>query len=382
MQHISMNLHRLFQRRSRDFGYPVVLTAFFILAALPAQAEVTSPFPSFSFAQGKAEQTGVKFECGDEPAPVRDLSFESIYEDGDDTHSKLDAEKLRQYKDTSSDLYGFESKVVKMANLYVVEREKNTKAAPKIAACVQNWLDKWAKHDALLGDVNRSGILVRKWSLASLASAYAEIKNEPHLKPERKERIERWLSKVATTVMQDFSTNEDKNSRLNNHLYWAAWAVGVTGYAVDDRQMFSWAMDKARVGLNQVQADGSLPLEMARGKRALLYHVFALSPLVMLAELGRQNDVDLYSVNDGAIHRLVTLSMKGIQNQSYFESKTGEDQDMSFKNSNGLAWLVPYHRRFGNRAADDVLSKMSGSMTNRRLGGDLRILYKDEGARP
>jgi poly(beta-D-mannuronate) lyase len=40
-------------------------------------------------------------------------------------------------------------------------------------------------------------------------------------------------------------------------------------------------------GVLQIRPDGTLPQEMARGSRAPRYHLYALAPLVLLAEFGK-----------------------------------------------------------------------------------------------
>jgi len=45
-------------------------------------------------------------------------------------------------------------------------------------------------------------------------------------------------------------------------------------------------------GIDEIAADGTLPLEMGRGQRALHYHLFALAPLVTMAELAAANGED------------------------------------------------------------------------------------------
>ena len=57
--------------------------------------------------------------------------------------------------------------------------------------------------------------------------------------------------------------------------------------------------------------DGSLTAEMNRGEMALHYNLYALAPLIMLAELGLANGIDLYAYDDGAIHRPVKFCLAG-----------------------------------------------------------------------
>jgi poly(beta-D-mannuronate) lyase len=47
--------------------------------------------------------------------------------------------------------------------------------------------------------------------------------------------------------------------------------------------------------VGEIQASGVLMREMARAGMALHYHLYALAPLIMIAELGEANGMDLYA---------------------------------------------------------------------------------------
>lgn len=374
MQDIRNSLAQVIAKKRNKFIYMSIFANFFLLYPQMAHADIASPFPALEQAPIMAKPS---FSCPKPPDAITDLQFESMYDDADPTRSTVDEFRLAAYKTDSKPLYSFENKLVKMTNQYREGQGQN----PAIAACAQKWLYEWAKGDALLGDANRSGILIRKWSLASIASAYVQIKHAPWKHPNHKQKIENWLGQVANTVVRDFSNNPQSNSRQNNHLYWAAWSVALTSYAVQDQSLFIWAMDKAKHGVKQIDIDGTLPQEMARASRALLYHVFATSPLVMLAEMGKRNGIDLYSINDGALHKLVNRSLRGLDDPRFFEERTGKTQDYtSIRSDAGLAWLAPYNFRYSNQLAAAWNAKMSSPLFNRRLGGDMTLLFEEPAA--
>ncbi len=134
--------------------------------------------------------------------------------------------------------------------------------------------------------------------------------------------IELWLKEYADVVQKDYSTKLHLGSRQNNHLYWAAWALGITGAAIDDVSLLDWSIAKATHGIYQIKEDGTLPFEMARGKRALSYHVFAAHPLVMVANLAAANNKqDLYKINNGALDKLIFTLLKGLENPEFLKIK-------------------------------------------------------------
>src|SRR6516164_10089734 len=90
--------------------------------------------------------------------------------------------------------------------------------------------------------------------------------------------------------------------------------------------MFDWAVDRAKFGISQIQPDGTLPLELARGQRAFLYHLFAAMPLFMLAEAAYKNGENLFTENDHGLQRFGALDIKGVINPDVFKLLTGKDQ--------------------------------------------------------
>ena len=62
-----------------------------------------------------------------------------------------------------------------------------------------------------------------------------------------------------------------------------ALKLAAIGEAANNRSDFDWAMATYDNGVDQIQPDGTLPLEMARGSRALHYHLYALAPAVGVA---------------------------------------------------------------------------------------------------
>jgi poly(beta-D-mannuronate) lyase len=97
--------------------------------------------------------------------------------------------------------------------------------------------------------------------------------------------------------------------------------------------------------MSRVQPDGTLPLEMARGQRALHYHLFALAPLTSMAEFGFVNGLDLYQTGNGALGRLVHVAAAGLVNNSLFATQAKTAQDTPEKNglkSEDVIWLLPW----------------------------------------
>lgn len=354
----------------------LTLTAISILQASPVNAAQLKP-PFFTpinppSSKGKMES------CPLSPLPPPDINiFKSIYEENDSTASTIDPKAKAAYSKAVAPLQHFENEINRRANSYVRTGGKDYSSA----ACALQWMTDWANAAAMTGTAKGQGQAVRKWALASFSSAYLQFGADRRLDSKQKVAVKKWLYRLAKQVMTDYSTNPDTSSRRNNHVYWAAWAVGITSVVIQHDDFFEWAMDKAKVGLIQIESDGTLPLEVRRAKRAQLYHLFATIPLVMLAELGRANGVDLYGYNDGALHRLVKLDVMQIYHPDYIEHRAGVKQDLPEENMELLlSWLEAYNRRFEFSNPDlrqDVakLRKTYSPFFNRRIGGSATLLY-------
>ena len=134
----------------------------------------------------------------------------------------------------------------------------------------------------------------------------------------------RRLARLAR-IVQPISAKEKE---FNNHAYWTGLGVAAAGIAANDRSLFDWGIGKFDLGADAVTADGTLPLEMKRGQRAIHSHFFALTPLVYLAELGEANGLEPYARNGGAIKRLVERSVAGSRDPRWFALRAGATQDI------------------------------------------------------
>lgn len=107
---------------------------------------------------------------------------------------------------------------------------------------------------------------------------------------------------------------------------------------------------------------------MKRGTRALHYH-YALALLILLAEFGEANGIDLYALDNGALRRLVNTSVQGLINPSLFEKATGVKQEVStHPTGDQIGWAPPYLRRFPDPALKSFVGNASG-LSVHYLGG-------------
>ncbi|MCB1783648.1 MAG: alginate lyase family protein [Alphaproteobacteria bacterium] len=330
-----------------------------------ARASVQSPYTS-------------KYKCKPIPAPQEDLFFESMYDKKSKNSSIVSPEALKAYQEKTTSIRDLEKGLASISDRYLYSNPPR----PEIAACGISWMIFWANHDGFLGQANSMGEFVRKWALASISLSYIQIKDDESLSKKDKEKVRKWIHNMAVHVINDFSDHRERASRQNNHLYWAAWGVMSAAVALDDRDMYKWALDQARFGIFQIQPDGNLPLEIERGPKAYNYHHYAAIPLFLMAETASRNGDDIFGENDNALARLARLILDNMEDQTYFVEKTGKKQNLERTiSSSNLAWLEIYYKHSNDPEALRWLEEYR-PIKHSRAGGNVTLLYAHIDVRP
>jgi poly(beta-D-mannuronate) lyase len=273
-----------------------------------------------------------------------DLVTDGFYRLDDPTHSIIDPVRQEAYRKSSDPVKAIGMQIVKAADDY---RTTGSRAA---AACAMAQILTLAKENSLAGKMSSSqAYYVQGWVVGAVAVAYLKIRDTGIAAPDQVRTIAKWMQSVGdqTIAYYDGHKRAGHGDSQNNHLYWAGVELAAIGVAADDRKDFDWAVAAYDNGVDQIRADGTLPLEMARGGRALHYHLYALAPLVLIAEFGEANHIDLYAHANGAIHRLVKVSVAGLHDPTPFEKATGIHQEVpKVPSGDQIGWAPPYLQRF------------------------------------
>jgi poly(beta-D-mannuronate) lyase len=288
--------------------------------------------------------TEAGYTCPEPPPFSKSLKVEGYYSDAH--HSIVDPKKLLAERKATEAPTHLGDWTTKAADAY---RNDGSHAA---AACVYALLDAAALAHAWSDTMPTSqGSYEQKWLLGAVSVAYLKVRNSRVGTPDQDKHIRRWLGTVASRAIDyvERKENNPESDAWNNHRYWAGFAVCVAGIAIGDRGDYEWGISSYKAGVDQIQLNGVLPLEMARAGRALHYHVYALAPLIMIAEMAEANGLDLYHLRNDAIHRLVRLCIAGLQNPDIFSKATGVTQeDAEVTSGIYIGWAVPYVKRFPN----------------------------------
>ena len=300
-----------------------------------------------------------RYSCPAVATLPHDVEATDYYSDAQ--HSIKDEKRYAAYTAVKEEYTGLTDAAERAADHF--QDTGNTGAA----ACVMKILLQQAQADALTGSMSSNQAnYVQNWTLGSLAITYLKVRQAgPGVlgaTPAQTAALQAWIKKVGGQVETYFAARREKgtNDGRNNHLYWAGFAAMSAGIAANDRSLYAWGVSTYKDGVDEIAPDGTLPLEMARAQRALHYHLFALAPLVTMAELGTVNGEDLYSYNHSRLRLLISRSIGGLADNHYFSTKAGALQDTPEKGkikSADVIWLTPYLRRFPDAGLNALLSR-------------------------
>ena len=284
------------------------------------------------------------WKCPERPVFAKTLDAESYYVDAH--HSIIDPVKKAAYEQVDAGPVHLGQGVGLAADAYL---KSGSRAA---AACVYSLLDAAAKADAWAGTMpHNQGVYDQNSMLSGTAIPYLKVRDSGVGTPEQDAEIQKWFRGVAAQVRSYFDEKHfhANSDAWNNHIYWAGLAVAAQGIACNDKGAFKWGMTAYSLGMDSIEPDGSLPAEMNRAGMALHYQLYAVAPLVVLAELGEANGIDMYGQKKGAIHRLVNFDVAAMADPSIIAKRTGVEQNFPANLSGAeIGWAVPYVKRFPN----------------------------------
>ncbi len=302
--------------------------------------------------------------CPVPPEPQKNLDIPRFY--GDAKGSIIEPKQKALHDAAVEPLAAFLREVT--ADADKAHRRSKPVEKQEAAGCALGWIATWAAGDAWLGRMAQAQAeYQRKWDLAGVALAYLKVK--PFATPDQRRLIEPWLMRFADASRAFF---DDPKHKRNNHWYWLGLAIGATALATDSDKHWQIARGIMTNAARDIAADGTLPMEIERGGRAIHYHAFAVMPLVVLAELGRARGEDWYALNDGALHRLVDVTIAGFADPTIFDRLAGVPQQRPVDKSAGAGWLQLYTVHHAARLEAKTLPVMRAG--HRWIGGDVLVL--------
>lgn len=341
--------------RGPALRYIVTVLAICALHAFSASAsQLRSPWDA-----QHVTLTVAAYEC---PAIVHlspNLTLEGYYTDRQS--SIVDPKRWKAYSEASGPYRKFAKDIVDAADDY---RRTGSRAA---ANCALTLMTAAARDGVFAGTMSsRQAYYVQGWLTGAIAIAYLKVRDSGLATNRDKNLLFPWFERVVAQTERFYGESGAKN----NHLYWAGVEIAAAGIAADDKKLFNWGVAAYRTGIEQIDPDGTMPLEMRRGRRALHYHFYALAPLVYLAAFGKANGLDLYSENHNSLSRLVRFCIASEKDDSLIARVAGTPQEKrnGSPSADLVSWAVIWEAQFHDRKVAAYLAA-AVSLTSLYLGG-------------
>lgn len=321
---------RLFQKIScgfpqfyRDFDrIMTALTSPYRLVACAAALIVLLSLPQPTFADANQTMKG-ETPCFLVPPPPVRVATRSKYFGDDIAKSSIDPAAERRRRDAVRGL---------QTSLKALEKRAYSGKGPE-AACALKVLSGWAAAKSLTDMGTQDALLSRDRWIAEIALALIAASRQVPPSNDQSAAFQAWLDPIGQDIVTTYERRVGPKSRINNHRAWAGLATAAIGIAVHDRDLIDWARKSYDVTACQIDADGHLPEEMARGSRALHYHLYALRPFATTAMLFRANGIALNSHCPSAANRLARATCAGLKDPGIYERLTGKAQIYSTSES-------------------------------------------------
>jgi len=281
---------------------------------LVATAALATLFTVLSASHARAQS------CPPPIQPITDLTLDRFYKDA--AGSRTDASVLARNREKTASLKRLLQNTADLADRLV------TRSVPPAAgSCDRKRLENllaWARSGALTGPMStRQGEHHRKWAFTGLSLAY--LKMRPALSTSESQRLERWLKQLAADSAALF---DQPGIKRNNHYYWLGTGTAALALATGTSALWQRAEGIYDTAIGHIDADGALPMEMARGKRALHYHGFALTALVPLHRMMAIHDPARARSSAPALQRLIDLTSNASRSPGPFERLSGHRQEV------------------------------------------------------
>ncbi|HSF62979.1 MAG TPA: alginate lyase family protein, partial [Paracoccaceae bacterium] len=248
------------------------------------------------------------------------------------------------------------------------------------AGCMIDLLGDWAQSGALLdfrySETERQGWYQIESSLFAAAMAYSVVRDTVPGRAADKARIEDWLVRAARIHLA--IPGGTTGTCCNNHFYRRALYAAMIGVLAGQDDLFRVGVSAIYSALSDAEPDGALPLEMARGSRAVHYQNYAVMYLVLIAEVvARQgHDAHAITVDGKRLDLLVDFALSAIEDPTRVDRHTGGvAQDLrQLRDPQYYAWMEPWVARTGDARAERLMAPHR-PLYNRSLGGFATLYF-------
>lgn len=290
----------------------------------PAQVHAVA-YRAHGPAAPKPAETAMSDSCTAIAPPPSRLATVSKYDQAISSKSVVDRYAANTRKEALAQTTRSIAQLVAQAGL-------NGRSVSDTSPCAAGSLLTWAESGALTDMASSDANLSRDRFVVDIVNALTALKIANH-DLSKQAAVRKWLVRIGEQTMHFYDWQAGPNSRRNNHRYWAGLSVGAIGYFLQDPRMVGWAKRSFETGVCQIDAEGYLPLEMARGAKALDYHLYAYRALASFEDLARTNGDMLEGDCTPRLKVLEARIRDGLLEAASFEIRSGYTQDMPARQS-------------------------------------------------
>ena len=232
----------------------------------------------------------------------------------------------------------------------------------------------WAKADAAkrTGPSDHEGrhwndtLTVNLYIASPMLAAYSFVKQVIDVPSEEDQIIKKWFMKIVKKnkhLMYDQIYKKNTQAigvpkRAHNHALSSAISHMELGVLLNDEKLFRKAFKNFEAAIKYQRKDGSLPIEVRRGGRAMFYQGRAMNALAVIAIIAENQGYNIwdYEYKGKNYHNLVRFFIDFTENneivfkyakemKSPGPAKDYKTQDLNRSSSN-WGWLYAYVTRF------------------------------------
>ena len=263
-----------------------------------------------------------------------------------------------------------------------------------IEACehVKNTILNWAKANAAkrTGPSDHEGrhwndtLTVNLYVASPMLAAYSFAKQIISIPQEEDRIIKNWFKKIVKKNQHllygktyDYGGASGTPKRAHNHALSSAVAHMQLGILIDNDKEFKKAFRNYESAIRHQRKDGSLPIEVRRGGRAMFYQGRAMNALAVIAIIAEHQGYNIWELDFKGknYHNLVKFFIDftennelvfkyAKENRSPGPAKNYKVQDLKSNSGSNWGWLYAYASRFPDHENIQRLKQWSENKNN------------------
>ena len=263
-----------------------------------------------------------------------------------------------------------------------------------IEACehVKNTILNWAKANAAkrTGPSDHEGrhwndtLTVNLYVASPMLAAYSFAKQTISIPQEEDRIIKNWFKKIVKKNQHllygktyDYGGASGTPKRAHNHALSSAVAHMQLGILIDNDKEFKKAFRNYESAIKHQRKDGSLPIEVRRGGRAMFYQGRAMNALAVIAIIAEHQGYNIWELDFKGknYHNLVKFFIDftennelvfkyAKENRSPGPAKNYKVQDLKSNSGSNWGWLYAYASRFPDHENIQRLKQWSENKNN------------------